>query len=107
MRLITVSPAEVEACKSSGNHSCRPLHVADQRRQTPLRVANFSLPVPLDPSQKVVNRMGHGRRLLRPIYQIQTTDIFAQMDEPEEDGSASAALQLFCFGRPLWGGRFC
>lgn len=74
---------------------------------TASRVANFSPPLRLDPSQKVVDRMGHGRRLLPPIYQVQTTDIFAQMDEPGEDGSASAALQLFRFGRPLWGGRSC
>ncbi|OJJ87008.1 uncharacterized protein ASPGLDRAFT_55518 [Aspergillus glaucus CBS 516.65] len=77
---------------------------------TTSRVTNFSPSVHLDSSQKVVDRMGNGRTLLPPIYQIKTMDIFAEEDDTEEDdteedGSAKAAVKFFRFGRPLWGSR--
>lgn len=72
---------------------------------TTSRVTNFSPPVHLDSSQEVVDRMGNGRTLLPPIYQIKTMDIFAEEDDTEEDGSAKAAVKFFRFGGPLWGSR--
>lgn len=64
-------------------------------------VANFSPPLTSDRSQKVMRDTG---QLFSPLYAIDTINVFAKDSQRRHpDGSEEATLDLFYYGRPLWG----
>ena len=72
---------------------------------TTSKVANFSPPVTSDHSQK--RQRGAGRQLFPPLYAIDTINIFtSDGNKSYPDGSEEATIDLFHYGRPLWGARF-
>lgn len=71
---------------------------------TTRKVANFSPPVTSDHSQK--RRRGAGGRLFSPLFAIDTINIFARDSKKRHpDGSEEATIDLFHYGRPLWGAQ--
>lgn len=68
---------------------------------TTSKVANFSPPLTSDRSQKVKRDTG---QLFPPLYAINTISVFAKDSQKRHpDGSEEATLDLFHYGRPLWG----
>lgn len=71
---------------------------------TTSKVANFSPPVTSDQSQK--RRWGAGGQLFPPLFTIDTINTFARDSKKRHpDGSEEATIDLFHYGRPLWGAR--
>lgn len=69
---------------------------------TTSKVANFSPPMTSDHSQKV--RQSTGGLLFPSLFAIDTINIFGGNNTKREpDGSEQSAIELFHFGRPLWG----
>lgn len=71
------------------------------------KITNFSPPAHSDDSQKALNPTVDSKKLLPPIYAIDTTDVFRDPNfaQQPQDGSYEAALKLFQLARPLWGSR--
>lgn len=65
---------------------------------TTSRISHFTPPVEQDPSRK-----SSEKKIFPPIYQINTWDLFAPKEPHEVDGTESAVVKLFSYGRPLWG----
>lgn len=71
---------------------------------TTSKVANFSPPVTSDHSQK--RRWGAGGQLFPPLFAIDTINTFARDSKKRHpDGSEEATIDLFHYGRLLWGAR--
>lgn len=71
---------------------------------TTSKVANFSPPVTVDHSQK--RHRGAGGQLFPPLFAIDTINVFAKDSKKRHpDGSEEATMDLFHYGRPLWGAR--